>query len=236
MDILVDYNNVPETARKKGPVFVVDKIIAALGSQHIGDSRRVSVRLYDGWYENRTPTRLAQRVATEVLANNPMTRTLSDGTTERTVLVNTELAYSLRSAPAQHLWHTFRQSIHAGNVKFRHPSTSGCNDPDCLLIAAHQFLLHKRCPRHECKLTPEALIQRSEQKLVDTMMAADLFSLYLQSLRQAVVVTSDDDLWPAIRLVLQLGVQVFHIHTMPGRRTPQFYSQYAGPGYTQLEL
>jgi uncharacterized LabA/DUF88 family protein len=80
------------------------------------------------------------------------------------------------------------------------------------------------------------LLYRTEQKLVDTMIAADLFALHLQSSRRIAVVTSDDDLWPPIKLLLQLGVQVFHIHTIPGRRTPQFYCRNAGTDYIQLEL
>ena len=68
------------------------------------------------------------------------------------------------------------------------------------------------------------------------MIAADLFALHLQSSRKLAVVTSDDDLWPPIKLMLQLGVQVFHIHTHPNRRTPSHYCHNAGAGYSQLEL
>lgn len=117
-----------------------------------------------------------------------------------------------------------------------HPSDAGCTDPNCPLIAAYKFFTNHRCPVDTCKITPVALFHRTEQKLVDTMIAADLFSLQLQARRQIALVTSDDDLWPPIKLLLRLGVEVLHIHTIDGRRTPSIYSRNAGPTYIELQL
>ncbi len=236
MDILVDYNNVPEIQRRRGAMFVVDKIVNALGSAHLAHTQRVSFRLYDGWYENQSPTRRAQQVAAEVQQQTPRAITLGCGLEQTKIIVNVELAYSLKAAPAQHIWHTYRPRYYPGDVKFRDPRTAGCSDPDCPLVAMYRLFQDRHCPQAGCELTPEAFLYRSEQKLVDTMMAADLFSLHLQSSKEIVVVTSDDDLWPAIKLVLQLGIRVFHIHTLPGRRTPPFYCRSAGSDYIQLEL
>jgi uncharacterized LabA/DUF88 family protein len=236
MEILVDYNNVQEVDRRKGVMFVVDKIVHTLGSALLVKSSHINIRLYDGWYENQTPTRKCQEIAAEVEAGTPTTLVVEDGQQAAKVIVNVELAYSLKSAPAQHIWHTYRPTYYPSDVKCRNPRAGGCNDPQCPLAAMHYFFTRRSCPKPECRVTPEALLYRSQQKLVDTMIAADLFALHLQSSRRIAVVTSDDDIWPAIKLVLQLNVEVFHIHTIPGRRTPPMYCRNAGSGYIQLQL
>ena len=236
MDVLVDYNNVREVDRRRGVVFVVDRIVQSLGPEHLRQSKRVAVRLYDGWYENQTLTRKAQEIAAQVLANTPTAFTLGDGSTQTKIVVNIELAYSLKSAPAQHIWHTYRPKNCPGDISFRQPAAAGCKNPNCPLLATYRFLKDRCCPMSGCRITPEAFLYRSEQKLVDTMIAADLFAVHLQSSRKVAVVTSDDDLWPPIKLLLQLGVQVFHIHTIPNRRTPAMYCRDAGTDYIQLEL
>jgi len=68
-------------------------------------------------------------------------------------------------------------------------------------------------------------------------MATDLMSLHLLSREELVVVSSDDDLWPALKLLLQRGHTVYHIHTKPSRTTPTFYSQRVSKSqYIELNL
>ena len=82
-----------------------------------------------------------------------------------------------------------------------------------------------------CDLTPEDLIRRKEQKLVDAMVAADIFfNAHFQADRIAVV-SSDDDMWPAIKTALQLGSDIIHVHTKQGRSTPTFYAHGITGGY-----
>ena len=57
MDVLVDYNNLREVDRRRGPLFVIDKILNALGPARIGSTGRMRIRLYDGWYNQLTLTR-----------------------------------------------------------------------------------------------------------------------------------------------------------------------------------
>ncbi len=236
MDVLVDYNNLRDHHRRRGVVFVIDKILAAIGERRLCADPRVSFRLYEGWYSSDRLTRRAQEISTEVQSVTPMTRTFMDGEKAKTIVVKIELAYSLLSEPAQHLLNTCRTNSHPEGLGMDHPSSAGCTDPTCPLIAAYKFFTHYRCPAESCKITPVALFHRTEQKLVDTMIAADLFSLQLQACRQIALVTSDDDLWPAIKLLLRLGVEVLHVQTIDGRRTPPMYSRNAGPAYTELQL
>ena len=236
MDILVDYSNVRPTDRGGGPTFVVDKIIAALGIAHLAAYSRVSFRLYDGWYENNTLTRKAQDVSAEILKDFPAPRTLSDGATTKTLIVNVELAYSLKIDSSNHLWHTYRIRGTPWSLSCAHPTAAGCTVTPCELLSTHAFLSTKKCPNASCMITPANLINRTEQKLVDTMISSDLFYQHLQKSSKVVVVSSDDDMWPAIKTLLELGIHVVQVHTLPGHTTPAFYSRGPRPTYTELHL
>lgn len=83
----------------------------------------------------------------------------------------------------------------------------------CPLRPGYDFFVKGRCPEQDCEVTRPLVIRRREQKLVDTMLAADaLFHTHSED-RQIAVVSSDDDLWPAIRMALQFGLYVVHVHT-----------------------
>jgi hypothetical protein len=236
MYVLVDHNNVRLADRRRGPIYLVDRILDALTPNRLTGVSHVRVRLYDGWYNQQTLTRLAQDVSTAVQASTPRTKNFTDGESTISVVVGTELAYGLLCAPADRIWHTFRPNVHAGDIVFHHPGKAGCNNPLCPLVAASEFLRNSRCPMAGCRITPEALVHRMEQKLVDAMIAADLLTCYHQGSRSVVVVTSDDDLWPSIKCSLRFGMQIIHVHTIPGRRTPSMYCKNAGTGYVQLQL
>ena len=236
MDVFVDYNNVPSADRNRGLVYVIDKIIGILGFTHLHADSRLAFRLYDGWYLNRTPTRHAQAVSAEMLAHFPLTRTISDATRAATLIVNAELAYSLKIDPATHLWHTFRQRGYPNGLGCHNPVSVGCTAPTCTLMPMHSFIATQRCPVAGCGIVPNKLLYKNEQKLVDTMLASDLLFLHIQKQPKVVVVSSDDDMWPAIKTVLDLGMTVYHIHTHSGRRTPSFYSHRPRPSYTELSF
>ena len=68
------------------------------------------------------------------------------------------------------------------------------------------------------------VLQKWEQKLVDTMLVSDLIFLATRGERDLVVVSSDDDIWPGIRTALQLGARVTQVHT-GGRETPADYTR-----------
>jgi len=236
MELFVDYNNLPRADLGRGLVYVVDRILSVLGYLHLHTHTRVHFRLYDGWYSNRTPTRRAQAISTELLANFPLTRTFSDGTNTTTLIVNAELAYSLKIDPSHHLWHTFRQRSFPRDLGCHHPTSVGCTAPTCVLSPMHTLIATGRCPSAGCGLIPDQMLHRNEQKLVDTMLAADLLFLHLQRQSIAVIVSSDDDMWPAIKTVLDLGMTIIHVHTHPGRRTPAIYSRGPRPSYTEINL
>ena len=237
MEILVDYSNVLDADRKKGVRFVAERILTAIGPRRVDDRQRATIRLYDGWYEAQSPSRVAQEVSADVQANSPHTMTLLDGSLSKRLVVSIELAYSLRSDPTVHLWHTFRPKAPQSNVTCHPPLSVGCTVSPCPLAPMERFISKRKCPIATCTLKPHDLLVRNEQKLVDTMMAADLFSLHLNSAAEAVIVSSDDDLLPAIRMVAKSGTKVIHILTRaPSTSLSTYVNGLDASAYTQLQL
>jgi hypothetical protein len=66
--------------------------------------------------------------------------------------------------------------------------------------------------------------ERQQQKLVDTMLAADLIHLGSTSNEPIAIVTSDDDLMPPVIQAVYSGAEVLHLHTIAGRSTPSHYA------------
>lgn len=237
MEILVDYNNVLDAHRKKGVRYVAERILSVIGPVRFGNRQRASIRLYDGWYEAQSPSRVAQEVSADVQANSPHTITLLDGTLTKRLIVSLELAYSLRSDPTVHLWHTFRPKSPQSNFSCHAPASVGCTGSPCPLAPMERFIAKRKCPVAGCSLRPHDLLVRNEQKLIDTMIAADLFSLHLNTAPEAVVVSSDDDLLPAIRMIAKSGTKVIHVLTRPPNASlSQYVSGLDAAAYTQLQL
>ena len=82
----------------------------------------------------------------------------------------------------------------------------------------------------------QLIVRRREQKLVDTMLAADVFFNVHSNAHQIALVSSDDDLWPAINTALQFGVEVIHLHTVSGHTTRPSYLRVGRADYTELSL
>jgi len=215
---------------------MVDAILSSVGLPTGATSRRVRVRLYGGWYERNRPTRLAQELAGEAERHFPRLMAVSDGSRKASMNVSAELAYSLEADPSKHLWHTYRRRGEPGGLKCHDPSRNGCQEPDCPLAGIQRFIDRGRCPKPGCSMTTEQLLHRGEQKLVDSMLIADTIYLALSCQDNLCVVTSDDDMWPGIRVALALGANITQVHTKPNQSTPSHYCQDAGLGYRQLSL
>ena len=67
------------------------------------------------------------------------------------------------------------------------------------------------------------------------MLVADL--IHLSASPQGVgVVSSDDDIWPGIRMALSAGASIFHIHSKKGQGTPEFYQGRLPSTYREFHL
>lgn len=236
MEILIDYNNLTRPDLGKGPKFIVDKVLAALGHRHLENTSRANIRLYDGWYQEHHLTQRAQNVSTAIMANFPGVHTINHGSATKKLMVNVEMAYSLKIDPGTDIWHTYRMRNSPRGLSCGDPAKAGCTMTPCLLLNTYLFFKENRCPQTACAIEPKHMINRGEQKLIDGMLAADLYYLHLQKEPHVVVVSSDDDMWPAIRTVLDLGMHVIQVHPLKGHRVPAYYPRGRAPKYTELDL
>lgn len=236
MIVLVDYNNVEESERRRGIVYVIDRLISLFDPAHLRQYRRIAFRLYDGWYEMQSPTRQAQQITADIQAAFPATRTLLDQAGKFTLLVNVEPAKSLRCDPHVHMWHTYRPRSTVGNLTCRSPRSVGCTSSNCVLAPIQLLFSRGQCPEPGCNVTLRDIFTRNEQKMVDSMIVSDMFFSHLNAHAELAVVSSDDDLWPAIRMLLGRGMRIFHIHTNATRQTRSFYLQGVGSDYVQLHM
>lgn len=218
MDALVDYDNVPAT-RRRSAVHLVETVIRSLGASALPPRSRVRFRLYGGWYEQRRPTRLAQRLTAELQAQfpRPVTVRTSGGQRHRVVAV-VELATSVLIAPNSHLFHTYRPGRSVRRMRCKSPPEVGCSLSACPIPTIKKFFDDWRCPGSGCSVRPSNVLSRGEQKLVDTMLATDLAYLALNSSDPVSVISSDDDFWPTILLAAELNKEVIHVSTKPSSR------------------
>ena len=235
MDAIVDYDNLLEEEKQQGLLYIAEAILAAIGPVPFRDEPRLHLRFYDGFYQERALTRRAQAIATEIFGSFPCTIKLRDAERELAIRTSAEPAYSLISDPSKHLWYTFRPKGPSPNLRCKSPKTIGCKDANCPMDTVLSVFRRSGCTRAGCSLPSGSLIHQPQQKLVDTMMTADLVHLAHRGDKSIVVVSSDDDLWPAIQAVASTGAAVYHVHTRD-RGTPSHYAAHVGSEYHEAKL
>lgn len=231
MTILVDYDNIAINTVRHGILHVVSRIISKIDPPDVDSNRRLSLRLYGGWYEHHNFTSRAQSLSADLVANFPTTAQLSDNTT--TVIVNCEMAYSILADPNNHLFHTYRSRGIPSGLRARHPFHCGCTNNACPIINTFHFISNDLCAT--CNIMkPSDIFFRGQQKLVDSMLISDLIFLSSQNGNLAIV-SSDDDFWPGIKTTLVLGKKIIQIHTR-SRNTPSYYTRTTLINYIQKQL
>jgi hypothetical protein len=236
---LVDWDNIDEIERRQGARYIADRLWAGLKTlvpHLVNGVPRLDLRLYGGWYgwngpRNRTP------VAGQLIADiqNDFPFILRDTATSSSVTISSELAESLLCFPKHVLPHTFRQGQGPPRMSCSDPTRLGCTTPTCPMTVVRQFLLLGKCPEPTCTRTVEQFLTRSEQKLVDTMLVADLIHLASSGEKVIAVVSSDDDLWPGMLMAMSAGLQVVHVCTKH-HSNPALYRGPVRAQYTQGRL
>lgn len=232
MVVLVDYDNILELDRNRGPVHVATKIIEALGTA-LNCQKEVNFRLYGGWFQGTILSRRAQLLTPVLRASFPRPMALAAGVVPSPITARAELALALEAAPGRHLTHTYRDRALPNNVKCAALPYPRCHQPGaCPIAPTHSLFRDARCPELGCPVGIETVITKPEQKLIDTMITADLLHLALSD-PAVVVVSADDDIWPGIQAALVYGAKILHVHPLPGRTTPMHYATLATGHYIQ---
>ncbi len=227
MLILIDYDNIDQQIRKNGIKDASDRILGALTDKIDYPLRRATLRLYGGWYDEKSITHSAQKLTTELQDVFPYPfRSILESIDTSPVMLRAELAYSLLSSPKKHLLSTYRIRENI-RMRVRSPSALGCDIPDCGLRHIKKLVTRQRCPEESCSLSDQEIKQilwRKEQKLVDTMLASDIFYAGIKQQEESIaVLSSDDDIWPAILQAVSLNIKIFHIHGKLSYTTPSRY-------------
>ena len=237
MDILIDYDNVEAIERHRGLLHVVQTTLNKLPATLLSHGRAVTVRLYGGWYRQNRLSPNAQKLSTEIARDFPAVISLETRGTSRQVRVSVELARSLTIDPSRDLLNTYRlQSVPRNLQPKEFPYPSCIRLGACPLAGTHSLLKNGTCVEESCSVKISDVMTRPEQKLVDTMLTADLIHAASLGPSDLVVVTNDDDLWPGIRTAVHLGVTVHHIHPRRGRTTPEFYASTVTKNYSQYSF
>lgn len=227
---LVDYGNLHDLDSKRGIRFLVSLFLERLGEDRLKHTSRANIRLYGGWYEEDSLTRLAQNILAEIDTGFPsIVQTMGSK-----VLVAVELARSLIASPKHDLLHTYRARQFSGNITCTEPPFSGCmNNEHCPIYAVSKFVNGKKCISEGCRVRPKQIFSRPTQKLVDSMIVADVISLSFRG-HECAVVSSDDDIWPGIRTAVEYGHPIYHLHCKPNRSTPAHYTEGVTENYIQI--
>jgi hypothetical protein len=236
MYILVDHDNIPDRVKRKGLRGMVDRFaeLAMTQSADPGDMR-LDVKFYGGWFEYDRLTKMAQELSSEIRRQFPYALFNTKSSPARKVTVNASLAFSLESLPKKTLTNTFRSRSPARKMTCAEPSGSGCTARDCPLSPVVGFVDKNSCPEAGCPVTPQNIFRGSgQQKLVDTMLVADVIFL-AKTDPMLFVVTNDDDVWPGLISAMVLGSTIIHINTDAGSSGSDYRTGVPGK-YFQLPL
>ena len=153
------------------------------------------------------------------------------------LLVRAELARALICDPGVELTHTYRRRSLPPRLRCISTPFPNCAEPSrCPVAGVEPFIRDGACPGDGCVVTPGAVLERAEQKLVDSMITIDLVHLAEATSECLVVVSADDDLWPGIRFVLLRGAQVVHVVPRRGGSTSDRYRGLKTGKYAQVAI
>jgi hypothetical protein len=217
--IMVDFDNVDRQALLAGPVALAERIVRALPLDIVGAFAFATVRLYGGWRTNGMPTTRAQRLSADILAKAPLYLRLIPGNSQH-FRVDVELALSAVGTTVP-FSETLARERDLRGFRARPVPLSQCSSTAaCGMQSFAASDNRSPCPVQGCSVRFGDVFCRDEQKIVDTLMVADIAKTALVDLSSHVVVlTSDTDVWPGVLLALDSNCQVLHLHSKRGWRT-----------------
>lgn len=231
MLLLIDYDNVDQSERRAGLDHVLRKAVSLVDRPGLNLSS-VRVRLYGGWYEGDMLTRLGQSLGAELRAVSPV-RYISPHT-GHPVLIRGELAVSILAAPRTLVGNTFRKKGYPRNLRCEQRPWLSCIDNlNCPLGAVQRFVESDACDASGCAVRPEDVLHKQEQKVVDSMMVADLIDGAAAG-SVVGVVSRDDDVWPGLYMACRTAAEVIHVSTVKSLRVPKYYQSIPAPPYRRI--
>lgn len=216
----MDFDNVEAGLKAAGPVGLARLLVTLVPEAVLARHDAALVRLYGGWRAQGNLTNLAQRLVPDIRSSSPTVVPVRHTGQRHQLRLTVELADCPigTTAPLQEMLVKDRdlrkfRTRPSGWAQCAAPSTCGFGNVAGLTHATP-------CGNLGCASRLGDVLVRDEQKMVDTLIVADLaFQALSARATDVVVVSSDTDMWPGVLLALRSGCAVTHIHTRPGWRT-----------------
>lgn len=221
--VFVDFDNVEPGLSSAGPVTLAKLFVPLLPGPVIGRNSDVLVRLYGGWRCQGTLTTGAQRLVPDIRSGSPTVVAASQTGTTKHLRLTVELADRPIGSTAQ-LEETLVRDRGLRRFRAKKGGWAECADPSSCGLQQFSLLSHSTpCSKSGCTSRLGHVFVRDEQKMVDTLMVADIaYQALRQKVSDVVVVSSDADIWPGVLLALQAGCTVTHVHPRPGWKTQRY--------------
>lgn len=227
--VLVDFDNVGLAVTRAGAVACARILIQKIPLGVLSTYDSITVRHYGGWRSNGTATPAAQQLVPDIARDSPTIFSVMQPNGQSNKKLIVELAVGPIGTSVV-LNETLvrdrglrRFRVNAGRLR------NCLNVANCGLSGLFSLRSTTSCSDTACDMTLGDMLVRDEQKMIDTLVVADIASLAIvQKAVDIVVVSSDTDMWPGMLLATSAGCRVIHIHTKAGWKTQQFLLQTLG--------
>lgn len=222
LNVLVDYDNVPSSVWAPGPIQAASALCAYLPAAVVGSEPQITVRLYGGWKTKSVSTRVAQALIPQ-LASGSHTFIPRPGHSISAPPIRLVVELALAPLGSQTPFDTtLARDRSIRSFRPKQAASSPCHLPRACGLSFLSNLTHRTaCSSAGCGATVQDLLVRDEQKMVDTLMVADMaHATFVDRDADIVVITSDTDIWPGVLLALRAGCAVTQIHAKPNMQTP----------------
>ena len=217
---MVDYDNVEPRHKAAGPVALGRVLAAAVPEDVLTRHTAILVRLYGGWRERGNLTPSAQRLIPDIRSGSPCIVQLEHSGAFHPFRLTTELADGPLGSSIS-LEETLVRERGLRKFRARSGALPTCaSQSSCGMNPYLRVTQATACSVAGCGSTLGDVLVRDEQKMVDTLLVADIaVHTFTTGASDLVVVSSDIDMWPGVLLAVQAGCHVTHIHTKSGWRT-----------------
>lgn len=201
----------------------------------------ILVRLYGGWREQGNLTPSAQRLIPDIRSGSPCIVQLKHSGALHQFRLSIELASGPLGSSIT-LQETLARERGLRRFRARAGIPPACaSQSSCGMTPYIGVTQSTKCSLSACACTLGDVLIRDEQKMVDTLLVADIAVHAIKSrATDLVVVSSDIDMWPGVLLAVQAGCKITHIHTRSGWKTQrhlmQTLSQSTSSTYRQLTI
>lgn len=217
--IFIDYDNLLSSHKEQSLIDLTRKLLTGLKFQQPKSMVNCSLRFYGGWYEGDKLTKMAQQVSVQVTDEFPaIINAMDDNRNSVKYKTTAEMAYSLLNDPSTHLLNTFRRKGAPTNLRIANRNDYNCSNSSCFGQKLRKLFKNRRCPENNCSNSINTMIERREQKIVDTLLTCDILHASANNTSHVILVSSDDDFLPAIRVASLNGVNMIRFHSKPYSR------------------